>query len=579
MKAAGSRSMGGSTQISNNVDAPVEPCSQPLNAEELAKSDLWIFRDGRREFSGPAFLQELQQQLASSDGLLDCLIQAGEMEAALADLGAHSAQTAAYLTDTLARDLQAGNTRPGPLAQQLVAQIVAPNSISVSPPEGFTYYALHPSDFARAAEKLADRARTFAVVGIRSIGTTLSAVVAAALDQRGKVVSRTTVRPGGHPYARNADFTLPQKQWIQEQLAGTARFLIVDEGPGRSGSTFLSVGEALCACGVPQERITIIGSRQFDPSGLFAKDAAARWRQFHFVATTPALSTRFPNWTYLGSGDWRAHFLDGEQEWPESWTQMERFKVLSPDQRDFVKFEGMGRIGREARIRAFILADAGFSPAAADAGDGFVSYSSIKGRRLNAQDVNSSFLAQVARYCAFRAKEFRQLQHNGVELHRMLTHNVQQEFARELNLPPDIFATAEPALVDGRMQPYEWISSETTVLKTDGISHGDDHFFPGPCGMAWDLAGVAVEWNLDQEATDFLVGEFRQLSGTNVGHELPAHMLAYCVFRLGFCKMARSTVLGTAEEKRLHSAYLRYRSAAAQLLNRTFAIASVPSSL
>ena len=63
------------------------------------------------------------------------------------------------------------------------------------------------------------------------------------------------------------------------------------------------------------------------------------------------------------------HFLDEEHEWPESWTQMERLKFLSPDRRQFFKFEGMGPIGSEVRERAFALAAAGFSPAVADAGD------------------------------------------------------------------------------------------------------------------------------------------------------------------------------------------------------------------
>jgi len=43
-------------------------------------------------------------------------------------------------------------------------------------------------------------------------------------------------------------------------------------------------------------------------------------------------------------------------------------------------------------------------------------------------------------------------------------------------------------------------------------------------------------------------------------------MLAYAVFRLGFCKMALSTVPGSPEEGRLLDAYLYYRRRAEQLL-------------
>lgn len=564
--------MGASIPISNNTtETFVEPFPRASDAEELAKSDLWIFRDGRRDLSGPVFLHQLQQQLATSDSVLDCLIQAGELEAALGDLNSPSTSIAASLTDSLAHDLLAGSARPSQSAEQLARQVVVPGSIGISPPEGFTYYALHPLDFAMAAEKLADIAASFAIIGIRSIGTTLSAVVAAALNRLGKPVNRISVRPAGHPYARNAKFSASQSLWISEQLAGSAHFLIIDEGPGRSGSTFLSVAEALADAGVSNGGITIIGSRQFEPAGLCAKDAAARWRRFRFVATTPSLSSRFAKWLYLGGGDWRRQFLDEEKDWPESWTQMERFKVLSPDQREFIKFEGMGRTGREARIRAFVLADAGFSPAATDVGDGFLSYATVNGKHLSKDDIDSSFLQQIARYCAFRASEFRQSATNGFELEKMLVHNVQQEFGRELKLQAGMLATGEPVLVDGRMQPYEWVATpEDKLIKTDGTSHGDDHFFPGPCGIAWDLAGVILEWDLDQQAREFLLAKFREFSGMEISRELDAYLLAYCVFRLGFCKMARSTVLGTREEQRLHSAYLRYRTAAAAMLNRSF---------
>src|SRR6202030_247862 len=98
------------------------------------------------------------------------------------------------------------------------------------------------------------------------------------------------------------------------------------------------------------------------------------------------------------------------------------------------------------------------------------------------------------------------------------------------------------------------------LLKTDAISHGDNHFFPGPCDIAWDLAGTVVEWDLDAQATKFLLGKFRQFSGAPISQQFQDYMLAYCVFRLGFCKMATSTVTGSREESRLQSSYLSYRA-------------------
>ena len=56
-----------------------------------------------------------------------------------------------------------------------------------------------------------------------------------------------------------------------------------------------------------------------------------------------------------------------------------------------------------------------------------------------------------------------------------------------------------PLIVDGRLQPWEWIvTRQGVLLKTDASSHGDDHFLPGPTDIAWDLAGVIVDWDLDE---------------------------------------------------------------------------------
>lgn len=558
--------MASSTHISNEAQPILEPAATHNRAEELAKSDLWIFREGRREFSGPAFLRDLQQKLEASHNVLDGLIQAGELEAALADLQAPGTSAAAILTDALAHQLCTGSASHD--AAELAKQIGVPTTIRIAPPEGFTYYALHPLDFARVAERISTaQHNSYAVIGIRSIGTTLSAVTAAALNPRGKRVNRITVRPTGHPYSRITHFSPEQQCWIAEQLARSAHFLVVDEGPGRSGSTFLSVAEALYRAGVPRQQITVIGSRLFDPESLCTTDANERWRHFKFVCTRPSMS-RFENWPYIGGGDWRNHFCAGEQHWPESWTQMERFKALSPDRSRLIKFEGMGRIGNEVRQRAFVLADAGFSPAACDIEDGFLSYSLVEGTRLRVQDASSSTLERIARYCAFRASEFARPALRSSELEQMLVHNLQQEFGRELNLAPGRLIHATATLVDGRMQPYEWIvSSDGNLLKTDAISHGDDHFFPGPCSIAWDVAGTVVEWDLGQDATEFLLRRFQQYSGIDLSRDLQLCALAYCVFRLGFCKMARSTVLRTREEGRLHSAYHHYRAKALVLLD------------
>jgi hypothetical protein len=249
---------------------------------------------------------------------------------------------------------------------------------------------------------------------------------------------------------------------------------------------------------------------------------------------------------------------------------MERLKFLSPGTETIFKFEGMGPRGHEARQRAATLASAAFSPAVSDAGDGFLAYARLHGRQLRPSDIGSSLLEHIARYCAFRVSEFACPRSEAPQLREMTEFNVQKELGHEItdsHIDLALLESSKPVLADGRMQLHEWVRSNSgEFLKTDGISHGDNHFFPGPCDIAWDIAGAAIEWRLTSEALEFLVAKFLQFSGVDVSQSLRPHLLAYTIFRLGFCKMAASTVAGTSEESRLLSAQTYYRSCAEQMV-------------
>src|SRR5882724_4330375 len=126
---------------------------------------------------------------------LDALIEWGEVESAVADAGYADETLCGVMLDT-ARVYWSGTGRlPRFDASAL------PETVEVSIPEGYAFYALHPRSYAEAAVRFWEDARPRAVVviGIRSIGTSLSAVVCAALEERGCAVRRYTVRPGGHP--------------------------------------------------------------------------------------------------------------------------------------------------------------------------------------------------------------------------------------------------------------------------------------------------------------------------------------------------------------------------------------------
>ena len=433
----------------------------------------------------------------------------------------------------------------------------------ISPPEGFSYYALHPLDFGRLALGAASRDKVAAVIGIRSIGTTLSAVVSAALIATGVQAQRITVRPIGHPYDRVLQWNVTQIAWIKQQLANNAQFLIVDEGPGRSGSTFLAVAEALVEAGVALEQITLLGSRHPDPGQLCAKDGARRWSQFRFVAVEPDPHSRFRNYTYVGGGDWRHHFLRDVSDWPACWPQMERLKFLSPDGRRFWKFEGLGRVGAEVQSCSRLLAEAAFSPRSEEGGEGFANYEVLQGIPLSREHLTPSILNGIAQYCAFRASELHIAAAIPDQLASMVSFNAQQQFGIDLRLQPDELATTRSVLADGHMQPHEWVATrEGLLLKTDACTHGNDHFFPGPCDIAWDLAGAAIEWDLPTDAVEQLLSQFQTITGDRIADRFPAFALAYAVFRLAWCKMALPTVVATNEEPRIRRAYIRYRKQA-----------------
>src|SRR5688572_11235227 len=163
---------------------------------------MYVFREGRYNVSSEGLRRSLRQSLEElrlghnsprqNFLAIESLLRAGELECALADCNHVHEQTACCITDELAAGL-VSPTRTTPL--EALASLALPDEVTIGVPEGFAYYALHPRQYARLAENIAFPTRRVAVVGIRSIGTTLGAVVKAALVNRGVSAERITVRP------------------------------------------------------------------------------------------------------------------------------------------------------------------------------------------------------------------------------------------------------------------------------------------------------------------------------------------------------------------------------------------------
>lgn len=530
-------------------------------------SDFYIFRDGRCPESGERLLDALRSSLmraADERGWMDALLRSGELECALADAGVAEAELLGRVTDRCAEILVSSEFRERPELLDLLPPQIH-DELTVATPEGFAYYALHPLRYADVVDDLGE-VRDSVVVGIRSIGTTLSAVTAAALRQRGSKVQRFSVRPEGHPFDRVTRWSDGQMHVIRPGELSEAMFLVVDEGPGLSGSSFLSVAEALCATGVAHDRIVLIPSYAPDTSRLRAQDAARRWDKFRCV---PIGDGRRPQGEWIGAGEWRQRFRGEERRWPGSWTSMERAKFLSHNGRVFWKFEGLGHYGDRAREEAGALADAGFGAEVVAEAYGFLGYGCLRGRPTAKEELSPERIRRIAEYCAFRAVKF----HRPVttaqqdDFASMARVNFEREFGNRLDDAFTEFKLVTPITCDAKMAPHEWFLTENgQFLKFDATVHGDDHFFPGPCDVAWDLAGAIVEWGMGSEARDRLLQEYHALSGDQATGRIENYLLAYSVFRFAWCKMAAAAMNGTADGKRLLRDYRRYRDYAEKIV-------------
>ncbi len=442
-------------------------------------------------------------------------------------------------------------------ALRIVETIHVSRILTLPTPEGFAYYAIHPLDFADLVAQIGVGSSSAFVVGIRSIGTTLSAVVAAKLRSCRIAAQRITVRPVGHPYDRQCHFEGWQCDQIRRALGQNAAFLICDEGPGRSGSSFLAVAEALEREGVSRGRIHLLCSHEPDVRTLCARDAKRRWGRYARAAS--GMTRRLPAKaeTYIGGGEWRRHFITAGEPWPAVWPQMERLKFLSRDGQNMFKFEGHGPCGAQVSARNQELAESGFAGPYLGHEFGFGQHAVLHGQAVRMADLTPDLLTHMAEYCAWRSRQFQVANTDAADLQGITRTNFEREFGAELHglcLPVE-----RPAVCDSRMQPGEWLFTGTRWLKLDAAKHGDDHFFPGPCDVAWDLAGIVVEWELDSAAQESLLSRYLRASGDDASRRLAAYKLAYTTFRMAWSRMAAASAGEADEEVRLLCDYRKYR--------------------
>jgi len=533
---------------------------------------MYVFRDGRRTVTGSELVSSLTgavgrwrfaQEHEAEDLGLAALIAAGELECALLDDANNSAelcQTASEITEAISFALQTGQRHSLSSILQKAELICWTTKSEVAVQEGFAYYALHPRKVSMLLDDLGLKGPA-AVIGIRSIGITLSAVACTSLRLRGLQCRRISVRPTGHPYDRELELTHALREWIERSR--DSEFLVLDEGPGISGSSFLATAEALVECGIEAARIHLIGSRAVDPSTLRASNAAERWTRYHFHVLQNAPLLPPVAGENLSGGAWRNRFHCEQDSIPASWSPLEPAKFLASNEQSIFRFEGFGHYGSEIGARARLLASSGFSPRYLGNCAGFGEYEMVPGRMLSAHDWSPALLERIAEYLALRSTAFASNREQTPELEKMLRWDWKLEFGGELDEDESRLIAERVVVCDGRMMPHEWLRTEHgELLKLDAVSHGDNHFFPGPCDIAWDVAGVIAEWNLQGEDRYAFIREYELRSGDPVSKRLKPYVLAYTIFSLGWSKMAALAMQGAYDEALLQRDYERYRALA-----------------
>jgi hypothetical protein len=542
--------------------SPLEPC---------------VYRDRKQLVHGGSLLRALERSIdelrrfrapqGRRRAAIEALVIAGELEAALADAADPLEAKVARATDALAAAAM-GETTDLAGCVEALAHARAPRSLAIRPPQGFAYDALHPQAFACASE-LVDT-REVLVVGVRSIGTTLSAVTAAALRTRGVVARRLTVRPAGWPSNRRLTLGAEAADAVARARDAGAAILIVDEGPGSSGSSFLATGEAIVSAGVPRERVILLGSRPVDPDRLQGPAAATRWRSFRTAIAPSGVFAPVRSGTWgtpldISGGAWRPLHYTRDEHWPAVVEAMERRKLVAGGR--LFKFEGLGSSGHAARHRASALAAEGIAFDPCDEGDGWTSYP-WSGRPMQPSDLDVTLIEHIARYCA-RRPTLCPLVSAESDLEPIVAQNVEVllDGAAPVAgsrlaalLAPGSLQIERMATTDSRLAPHEWLRMEDgSVRKTDAIAHGDDHLFPGPTDIAWDLAGAIVEWEMDRDARDHLLTAYRRASGDDARKRLDAWLVAYATIRGAFDLFAVETC-NAAEARRLGREIERYRA-------------------
>jgi len=558
--------------------------------------------------------------------LRSLLIQSGQLEQAIEDhyqCNSHSSndlkQAARKITNAAAEAFCGEWTRAAlgsrrasrnacvcleKIGEQLAAlRLVEDPHLTIKVPEGFAFYTLFPEQYCASTFKWAtDRWAAFPkralVVGIRSIGTALSALSAAVLKSLGWQVERLTLRPVGHPFDRRVEAPLLK-------LPDLNRALIVDEGPGLSGSSMAAVANWLRASRVSE--IAFLTGHPGPPGNAASADVRRCWQQmpryftalselrWHGKTLEETIFERFlpreKKETHdLSAGHWRPWTFKNKKDWPAVCSVFERTKFLCRNERShpvLARFEGLDCLigenqtpAKAALKKMHQMAVENLTAIPVGAASGFIHIPWIEGVHLRPADARNvdvlKHLGQHLHAAAEPPLAPTEAAAASARLAEMLYWNTQTLLRPGMAELTRAWAKAardtEPtrSYGDGRVAPYEWVrTADNRLLKSNCAGHQRDHTIIGKQSLLWDIAGIVVDWNLEPSQVEFLLTSTHLRTMKANPLELGFFCLAYAAFRAGIMVLAGSQLpANPLERTRVARALTYYKSKLLEVLSR-----------
>lgn len=429
-------------------------------------------------------------------------------------------------------------------------------SVDTVEPEGYALYSLAPQQYATAAAPL--RGKLGVVIGLRSIGTSLAAVVAVAAGVKRLPV---TLRPVGPPFERHVKVGDSLERKLRRAAARGERFAIVDEGPGLSGSSFGAAADWLESIGIVPERIHFFPSHPGDVGPRAGERHRRRWNRASrhpAVFVLPGEFSDFAGCEDLSAGAWRRHRCGGDEAlWPPACTGREQRKFLltsADGDRWLAKFAGFGRCGERKAAMARRLSEAGLTPEFERLCRGFMlwRWRGDCGVVREQTPDRARLIERMAEYLAFRWKNFggTEGEHGATaeQLLEMAAQNLRESLGdaaaervmrRWGGVIDDLDAARQPRVTDNRLHRWEWlITPSGELLKTDAVDHAMGHDCIGLQDLMWDVAGAVEEWEFAGGEIDELTRRIERRCDWRGDRELLAfHRGCYLAFWLGHCTM------------------------------------------